>query len=105
MKGDLTPVVKLAPMLVLAISACATEPSVVTKVVIEYPTVADSWFVTEPFPGYPPRPVTLAGMVEVFERGRALYAVCQGNLREIRDLIRPPAEEPPCTEEGRTDCR
>ena len=89
----------------LLLSGCfGDKAEVVTKVGIEYPTVADSWFVTEPFPGYPPRPVTLAGMVEVFERGRGLYAICQGNLREVRDLIRPPAEEPPC-EPGKTDCR
>ena len=96
--------VTLGGGMVFLLAACATEPSVVTKVVIEYPTVADSWFVTEPFPGYPPRPVTLAGMVEVFERGRALYGVCQANLGEVRALIRPPVEEPPCTD-GRADCR
>ena len=89
----------------LVLSACASEPSVVTKVEIEYPTVADSWFVTEPYPDYPPRPVSMTDMIQVFEKGRGLYAVCQANLREIHDLIRPPATEPPCTEAGKADCK
>ena len=95
----------LAIATIILLSACASEPSVVTKVITEPPAVSESWFVTEPFPGYPPRPVTLAGMVEKFEIGRGLYGICQANLREVHDLIRPPVEEPPCTEAGKADCR
>lgn len=88
-----------AGYLFAALTGCASEPAVVTKVVTEYPTVDRSLFVTQPFPDYPPRPVTLGGMVQAFETGRGLYAVCQARLGEVWQLIQPPCEA------GKTDCR
>lgn len=82
----------------LLLSACTSGPSVVTKVEIEYPTVSRSLFENPPFPDYPPRPVTLSAMVQVFEEGKGLYGQCTAKAEEAWKLIQPPCEA------GKTDC-
>lgn len=100
-----------AAALAALLAGCGTDgPSVVTKVEYVYPKVDPSFFQTEVPAPYPPPPpgrqrntdVQLFGVCEA--RGGQID-ILNARLLGVRQTIMPPVEEPPCPEDGRTDCR